>query len=206
MEGEDLLRAPPTYRRHPQQFILESQSRAVREDGGIRGYDTLPKPRGVLRLCVIFLQWGWRAGAPPHADMTSRLGQEAASVILELPLDKITRPLMRTMANDPNKVQELIDIIWSTLEVEGVYYCFSGCHRYEAHQRLGLPTISCKICQWTKETLRHHLRSAINPTQIEIERLPGFIISLEVARLPNFCARCPKRYPTDYSYALIGAV
>ena len=31
---------------------------------------------------------------------------------------------------------------------------FSGCHRYEAHQRLGLPTIRCKIRHGTKETLR----------------------------------------------------
>ncbi|XP_015577549.1 uncharacterized protein LOC8289489 isoform X3 [Ricinus communis] len=44
------------------------------------------------------------------------------------------------------------------LEVDGVYYGFSGCHRYEAHQRLGLPTIRCKVRRGTKETLRHHLR------------------------------------------------
>lgn len=31
---------------------------------------------------------------------------------------------------------------------------FSGCHRYEAHQQLGLPTIRCKIRRGTKETLR----------------------------------------------------
>lgn len=31
---------------------------------------------------------------------------------------------------------------------------FSGCHRFEAHQRLGLPTIRCKIRRGTKETLR----------------------------------------------------
>lgn len=32
---------------------------------------------------------------------------------------------------------------------------FSGCHRYEAHQKLGLPTIRCKIRKGTKETLRY---------------------------------------------------
>ncbi|PON36330.1 Sulfiredoxin [Trema orientale] len=32
-------------------------------------------------------------------------------VILELPLDKIRRPLLRTRANDPNKVKELMDSI-----------------------------------------------------------------------------------------------
>ncbi|CAK9187136.1 unnamed protein product [Ilex paraguariensis] len=50
------------------------------------------------------------------------------------------------------------DIFIDVLEVEGVYYGFSGCHRFEAHQRLGLPTIRCKIRRGTKETLRHHLR------------------------------------------------
>uniref|UniRef100_A0A6N2MJY8 ParB-like N-terminal domain-containing protein n=2 Tax=Magnoliopsida TaxID=3398 RepID=A0A6N2MJY8_SALVM len=68
---------------------------------------------------------------------------------------------MRTRANDQNKVNELMDSIKEiglqvpidVLEVDGVYYGFSGCHRYEAHQRLGLPTIRCKIRRGTKETL-----------------------------------------------------
>ncbi|KAL5731793.1 sulfiredoxin [Ranunculus cassubicifolius] len=87
-------------------------------------------------------------------------------VILEIPLDKIRRPLMRTRSNDPQKVQELMDSIRviglqepiDVLEVDGEYYGFSGCHRYEAHQRLGLPNIRCKIRRGTKETLRHHMR------------------------------------------------
>ncbi|XP_074564425.1 sulfiredoxin, chloroplastic/mitochondrial isoform X2 [Curcuma longa] len=86
--------------------------------------------------------------------------------IMEIPLDKIRRPLMRTRANDPTKVKELMESIRliglqepiDVLEVEGVYYGFSGCHRYEAHQRLGLPTIRCKVRRGTKETLRHHMR------------------------------------------------
>ncbi|XP_058730661.1 sulfiredoxin, chloroplastic/mitochondrial [Vicia villosa] len=87
-------------------------------------------------------------------------------VIIELPLDKIRRPLMRTRSNDQIKVQQLMDSISEiglqvpidVLEVDGNYYGFSGCHRYEAHQRLGLPTIRCKIRRGTKETLRHHMR------------------------------------------------
>ncbi|XP_073004877.1 sulfiredoxin, chloroplastic/mitochondrial [Typha latifolia] len=86
--------------------------------------------------------------------------------ILEIPLDKIRRPLMRTRANDPEKVKELMESIRQiglqepidVLEVDGIYYGFSGCHRFEAHQRLGLPTIRCKIRRGTKETLRHHMR------------------------------------------------
>ncbi|XP_043687326.1 sulfiredoxin, chloroplastic/mitochondrial [Telopea speciosissima] len=87
-------------------------------------------------------------------------------VILEIPLEKIRRPLMRTRANDQEKVKDLMASIREiglqepidVLEVDGVYYGFSGCHRYEAHQRLGFPTIRCKIRKGTKETLRHHLR------------------------------------------------
>ncbi|KAH6756840.1 sulfiredoxin [Perilla frutescens var. hirtella] len=99
-------------------------------------------------------------GSPPSVP------QKAGPVILELPLDRIRRPLMRTRSNDPQKVKELMESISEiglqvpidVLEVEGEYYGFSGCHRYEAHQRLGLPTIRCKIRRGTKETLRHHLR------------------------------------------------
>lgn len=32
-------------------------------------------------------------------------------MIIELPLDKIRRPLMRTRANDPDKVKDLMDSI-----------------------------------------------------------------------------------------------
>ncbi|KAH9605165.1 hypothetical protein KSS87_011121 [Heliosperma pusillum] len=92
--------------------------------------------------------------------------QQGGPIVLELPLDKIKRPLMRTRANDPHKVKELMDSIQEiglqvpidVLEVDGAYYGFSGCHRYEAHQQLGLPTIRCKIRRGTKDTLRHHLR------------------------------------------------
>ncbi|XP_027086324.1 sulfiredoxin, chloroplastic/mitochondrial [Coffea arabica] len=99
-------------------------------------------------------------GSPPGAP------QSGGPAILELPVDKIRRPLMRTRANDPQKVKELMDSISEiglqvpidVLEVDGVYYGFSGCHRYEAHQRLGLKTIRCKVRRGTKETLRHHLR------------------------------------------------
>ncbi|KAK3131730.1 hypothetical protein QOZ80_6AG0510600 [Eleusine coracana subsp. coracana] len=92
--------------------------------------------------------------------------EKKGPVIMEIPLDQIRRPLMRTRANDPAKVQELMDSIRviglqvpiDVLEVDGVYYGFSGCHRYEAHQRLDLPTIRCKVRRGTKETLRHHMR------------------------------------------------
>lgn len=43
------------------------------------------------------------------------------------------------------------------LEVEGEIYGFSGCHRYEAHQRLGLPTIRCRVRKATREVLKMHM-------------------------------------------------
>lgn len=44
-------------------------------------------------------------GSPPGRPLSG------GPVILELPLDKIRRPLMRTRANDPQKVKELMDSI-----------------------------------------------------------------------------------------------
>ncbi|XP_050936565.1 sulfiredoxin, chloroplastic/mitochondrial isoform X1 [Cucumis melo] len=38
-------------------------------------------------------------------------GNGSGPMILELPLEKIRRPLMRTRANDPDKVKELMDSI-----------------------------------------------------------------------------------------------
>ncbi|KAG5234431.1 sulfiredoxin [Salix suchowensis] len=121
----------------------------------------------VLRLpATSFRSFSISASSNGAFPGTSSSTQNGGPVILELPLDKIRRPLMRTRVNDQNKVNELMDSIKEiglqvpidVLEVDGVYYGFSGCHRYEAHQRLGLPTIRCKIRRGTKETLRHHLR------------------------------------------------
>ncbi|XP_040368939.1 sulfiredoxin, chloroplastic/mitochondrial-like [Rosa chinensis] len=72
-------------------------------------------------------------GSPPLSSSGSS-GGGGGPVILELPVDKIRRPLMRTRTNDPVKVQELMDSISEigvqvpidVLEVDGVYY---GCNR-----------------------------------------------------------------------------
>jgi len=66
--------------------------------------------------------------------------------IEEIPLNQIRRPLPRV--NDQTKVAALMESIREVglnepidvLEVDGQYYGFSGCHRYEACQRLGLET------------------------------------------------------------------
>jgi len=41
------------------------------------------------------------------------------------------------------------------LEVDGAYWGFSGCHRYEAHQVLGLETIRCRVIKSTARTLKY---------------------------------------------------
>ena len=83
--------------------------------------------------------------------------------IENIPLASIHRPLYRQ--NDPDKVrclmasiqeiglQEPIDV----LEVEGKFYGFSGCHRYEACTRLGHETIRCRIRRAPKAVLKMHL-------------------------------------------------
>lgn len=81
----------------------------------------------------------------------------------EIPLNQIKRPLPRI--NDANKVQALMESIAAigqqepidVLEVEGQYYGFSGCHRYEACQRLGKETIIARVRKAPLSVLKMHL-------------------------------------------------
>ena len=83
--------------------------------------------------------------------------------VQEIPLKHIRRPLPRL--NDPAKVAALMESIREigqqepidVLEVDGEYYGFSGCHRFEACQRLGRETIRCKIRKAPRSVLRMHL-------------------------------------------------
>jgi sulfiredoxin len=83
--------------------------------------------------------------------------------IAPLPIDQIRRPLPRQ--NDPAKVASLMESIAATgqqepieiLEVEGIYYGFSGCHRFEACQQLGQSTVLCCIRRAPRSVLQMHL-------------------------------------------------
>lgn len=83
--------------------------------------------------------------------------------IEDIPIHQIHRPLFRQ--NDPEKVKTLMASIQAiglqepidVLEVEGQYYGFSGCHRYEACSRLGHETIRCRVRRAPKSVLKMHL-------------------------------------------------
>jgi len=83
--------------------------------------------------------------------------------VQEIELQKIHRPLLRQ--NDPNKVAALMESIQEigqqepidVLEVDGQYYGFSGCHRFEACQRLGKETILAKVRKAPRSVLKMHL-------------------------------------------------
>lgn len=83
--------------------------------------------------------------------------------VQEIPLQEIHRPLLRQ--NDPNKVAALMESIQEigqqepidVLEVDGQYYGFSGCHRFEACQRLGQETILARVRKAPRSVLKMHL-------------------------------------------------
>ena len=83
--------------------------------------------------------------------------------VQEIPLQQIRRPLPRQ--NDPNKVADLMASIAAigqqepidVLEVDGQYYGFSGCHRFEACQRLGKETILARVRKAPPAVLKMHL-------------------------------------------------
>lgn len=83
--------------------------------------------------------------------------------VQEIPINQIRRPLFRQ--NDQEKVKTLMASIAEiglqepidVLEVDGQYYGFSGCHRYEACSRLGHETILCNVRRAPKAVLKQHL-------------------------------------------------
>jgi len=83
--------------------------------------------------------------------------------VKEIPLQQIRRPLPRQ--TDQSKVELLMQSIQEiglqepidVLEVEGEYYGFSGCHRYEACTKLGLETIRCNVRKAPRSILQKHL-------------------------------------------------
>ena len=83
--------------------------------------------------------------------------------VQEIPLQQIYRPLPRV--NDQTKVTALMASITEigqiepidVLVVDGQYYGFSGCHRYEACQKLGKETILARVRKAPRAVLKMHL-------------------------------------------------
>jgi sulfiredoxin len=122
------------------------------------------RPRAAAASSSTTKQYGWRTDADAQAEAAAK--RDADPRVREVPLASIRRPLGRTRANDQAKVEALIESIEESgllepidvLEVEGAIYGFSGCHRFEAHQRMGRETILCRVRRATRETLMMHLR------------------------------------------------
>lgn len=106
-----------------------------------------------------------RRCTPSACDMPGTSRRAGKRVVQDIELADIIRPLAKTRTNDAAKVQRLMSSIAKEglhvpidiLEVDGRYYGFSGCHRFEACQRLGRKTISCRIIKATPEVLKRHL-------------------------------------------------
>ncbi|XP_037518411.1 sulfiredoxin-1 [Rhipicephalus sanguineus] len=89
----------------------------------------------------------------------------------DVPMNVLIRPL--TPVLDEAKVASLmetlkdpaqrdsvppLDVLWVTGREGGnYYYSFGGCHRYEAHRRLGLPTAKAKLFRSTVRDLQSYL-------------------------------------------------
>ncbi|KAJ1393401.1 ParB/Sulfiredoxin superfamily [Sesbania bispinosa] len=65
----------------------------------------------VLQVPTTLRSFTVSASSNTNGGSGSSSGGGGGPVILELPLDKIRRPLMRTRSNDQNKVKELMDSI-----------------------------------------------------------------------------------------------
>ncbi|KAK9829927.1 hypothetical protein WJX72_008688 [[Myrmecia] bisecta] len=127
-------------------------------------------PWPLSRRCTCSVRASGSNGSSPEYswsfdDKKPVRASKAQRQILEIPVDQIRRPLARTRSNNQAKVKALMESIEriglqepiDVLEVEGQYYGFSGCHRYEAHQRLGKPTILCRVRKANKATLKMHM-------------------------------------------------
>ncbi|KAL4519550.1 hypothetical protein Ndes2526B_g01863 [Nannochloris sp. 'desiccata'] len=119
-----------------------------------------PSSREPMDINQAAEKFGW------EVDATSRLPDFSGDrQVMELPVAAIRRPLQGVRTNNQEKVEALKQSInkvgllepIDVLEVDGKYWGFSGCHRFQAHQELGKETILCRVWKATPAVLKFHM-------------------------------------------------
>jgi sulfiredoxin len=132
-------------RRHKSLFTLMSQP-----DKSIEAENTVESAAH---------KYNWGDYKRPQADY------DGDDRVMEVPIAIIRRPHHYLRANDQEKIRVLMESIEEigqvepidVLEVDGAYYNFNGCHRFEACMKLGKETIKCKVRKATLQVLKMHM-------------------------------------------------
>uniref|UniRef100_A0A2P2KF49 Sulfiredoxin n=1 Tax=Rhizophora mucronata TaxID=61149 RepID=A0A2P2KF49_RHIMU len=117
-------------------FVLWLERREREEGGEQMAIFVLRVPATNLRSFSVSASLSNSNGGAPGGNNCSN-NKGRGPVILELPLDKIRRPLMRTRANDPDKVKQLMD----SIQEIGLQVPVSKPHSIQYYACIYLPSV-----------------------------------------------------------------